>query len=244
MNMTQIWVNDKVVATTPVQAGPCVVSQVKTESKDGYSALQLTFGNRKAKNLKKPQREKFGKLNLSPAHVREFIVDKKVEAKAGDQISVATFNVGDSIDVTSVSKGRGFQGVVKRHHFAGDRKTHGNKDQLRMPGSIGPKGPAHVFKGTRMAGHMGNERVTVKNLEVVKIDLENNILYVKGAVPGGVNALIMIKGTGELVINTPETAKQPVETQAEAAPVEVTEEKPAEVAPEVPAEEVVPVEAK
>lgn len=248
MNMTQIWVNDKVVATTPVQAGPCVVTQVKTKQKDGYEALQLAFGNRKSKNINKPQREKFAKLNLSPAHVREFATDKAGDVKVGDTISVATFAEGDGISVTGVSKGKGFQGVVKRHHFAGGRKSHGNKDQLRMPGSVGPKGPAHIFKGTRMAGHMGDERVTVRGLEVVKIDADNNILYIKGAIPGGVNGLVMIKGEGELVVSAPEEAKKAEEVKEEAVAENkeeaVANEAKEEEKPEPAKEEAAPADVK
>lgn len=233
--MTQIWVNDKVVATTPVQAGPCVVTQIKTKQKDGYEALQLAFGDRKAKNLNKPQREKFAKLNVSPAHVREFTTDKAGDVKVGDVISVATFAEGDGILVTGVSKGKGFQGVVKRHHFAGGRKSHGNKDQLRMPGSVGPKGPAHIFKGTRMAGHMGDEKVTVRGLEIVKVDADNNILYIKGAIPGGVNGLVMIKGEGELIVSAPEETKK-VEVKEEAVS-EVKEEVASDIKEEAKEEE-------
>lgn len=200
MPMTQIWDNDKVVAVTPVLAGPCVITQVKSQKTDKYSALQLAYGERKAKNLNKPQRVKFAKANVSPMHVREFRLDQDIEAKAGDQITVESFAAGDVIDVAGTSKGKGFQGVVKRHGFKGGRKSHGNKDQLRMPGSIGAKGPAHVFKGMKMGGRMGNARVTVQNLSIASVDVENNIIYIKGAVPGPTEGLLYIKGKGELVI--------------------------------------------
>lgn len=201
--MTQIWEKDRVIAVTPILAGPCAVAQIKTQEKDGYQALQLTWGQRKAKNIKKPQAGHLKKISSSARFLKEFRVAELPACNLGDVVKVDSFAVGDIIDVIGTSKGKGFQGVVKRHHFAGGRKTHGNKDQLRMPGSIGPKGPAHVFKGTRMAGRMGNERVTVKNLTIVKIDEENNIIYVAGAVPGAVNGFLMIKGQGELKFSQP-----------------------------------------
>lgn len=234
MTMTQIWSGDQVLAVTPVQAGPCTVTQVKNGGKDGYVALQLAYGQRQEKNINKPQRGHFKTTGVKPAFVREFRLEDVSAYKAGDVVTVGTFAVGDVIAVTGTSKGRGFQGVVKRHHFAGGRKTHGNKDQERMPGSIGPKGPAHVFKGTRMAGRMGGERVTVSNLEVAAIDEANNIIYVKGAVPGAINGYLMIKGEGELRVNlAPAAESAPV--QEEAVPAE-------EAAPEVAPSEEQPVE--
>lgn len=200
MPMTQIWEDDKVVAVTPVLAGPCVITQVKAQGKDKYSALQLAFGSRKSKNLKKPQKQQFAKAGVSPMHVREFRLNKDVDANIGDQINLESFVAGDTIQVTGTSKGKGFQGVVKRHGFKGGDKSHGNKDQLRMPGSIGAKGPAHVFKGMKMGGRMGGDRVTIKNLSIASVDLENNIIYIRGAVPGAINGLLQIKGEGELLI--------------------------------------------
>lgn len=215
--MTQIWVNDRAIAVTPVLAGPCPVVQVKDEVKDGYGALKLAFGQKKEKNIKKPQLGQVKNLNIKPQYLREFRLDNPADFKVGDLISVSTFEENDVIDVTGTSKGKGFQGVVKRHGFHGFRKTHGNKDQERMPGSIGPKGPAHVFKGTRMGGNMGNARVTTTNLTIVKVDVENNILFIKGALPGAINGLVMIKGQGELKVNL-----QP-------APVAASEENKTEV---------------
>jgi len=249
------------MAVTPVLAGPCTVTQVKTKETDSYDALQVAFGNRKEKNIKKPQIGHFKAAGVKPTRVRELRAEVS-GAKVGDVITVATFEAGDTIDVTGTSKGKGFQGVVKRHHFAGGRKSHGNKDQLRMGGSVGAKGPAHIFKNTRMPGRMGNETVTVKNLEVVKVDLENNILFVKGAVPGAINGFITIKGQGELKFNmavetpvVPEIIEEAV-TQEEKneAPVEATletsEETPVveavvteEVAPET-TESVTPAESE
>lgn len=236
--MTQVWSDDKVIAVTPVLAGPCVVTQVKTKSKDGYEAVQVAYGVRKEKNINKPQLGHVKNLNIKPAHMREFRVDNTDAFKAGDVIAVDTFVAGDIINVTGVSKGKGFAGVVKRHHFHGFRKTHGNKDQERMPGSIGPKGPAHVFKGMKMGGRMGGDRVTTTNLEVVSVDNEKNIIYVKGAVPGAINGLIIIAGKGEIKLNTQkEAAKEVVEELKEEA-VEVTEAAPEveEIKEEVKAE--------
>lgn len=202
MAMTQVWnSDDKVIAVTPVLAGPCTIVQVKNAEKDGYSALQLAYGVRKEKNIAKPQRGHVKSLGLNPRHLREFRIEEASKFKAGDVISVATFAEGEAINVTGTSKGKGFQGVVKRHGFHGFRATHGNKDQERMPGSIGPKGPARVFKGTKMGGRMGSDRVTVTNLKVVKVDVENNIIYISGALPGAVNGLIMLNAKGELQVN-------------------------------------------
>jgi large subunit ribosomal protein L3 len=224
MPMTQIWDNDKVVAVTPVLAGPCVITQVKTKKTDKYSALQLAYGERKAKNLNKPQRVKFAKVNVSPMHVREFRLEQDVEAKAGDQITVESFAAGDVIDVAGTSKGKGFQGVVKRHGFKGGRKSHGNKDQLRMPGSVGAKGPAHVFKGMKMGGRMGNSRATIQNLSIASVDVENNIIYIKGAVPGPTEGLLYIKGKGELVIKEVKVVEEKKE-EAKVEEVKVEEPK-------------------
>lgn len=217
LSMTQIWSGDQVIAVTPVLAGPCTITQVKDKAKDGYEALQLAYGERKLKNIKKPQQGHFKKAGLTAAaHVREFRIDNAADFKIGDVVTAETFNIGDKINVTGTSKGRGFQGVVKRHHFHGFRATHGNKDQERMPGSIGPKGPAHVFKGTRMGGRMGGERVTTTNLKVVGIEPENNIIFVAGAVPGALNGFVMITGSGDLQVNL----RKAIETKVEETKVE------------------------
>ncbi|MBN2854245.1 50S ribosomal protein L3 [Patescibacteria group bacterium] len=223
MSMTQMWFNDKVLAVTPIKAGPCVIAQVKTKDNDGYEALQFTLGERKEKNINKPQLGHFKKAGLKPAHVKEFRTEVASDFKIGDVVSVGTFAVGDIVNVCGTSKGRGFQGVVKRHGFHGFRKTHGNKDQERMPGSIGPKGPAHVFKGTKMGGRMGGDRVTTTNLEIVAIDEENDIIFIKGAVPGAVNGLLMIDSKGDMKVNL-----KKVEEVKEETPVveEVKEETP------------------
>jgi large subunit ribosomal protein L3 len=224
MPMTQIWRGDKVMAVTPVTAGPCAITKIKTKASDGYQALQLAYGSRKDKNISKPVKGQVKDLNLSPRHMREFRTEDNVsDFKAGQVITAAVFAVGDVVDVVGTSKGKGFQGVVKRHGFHGHYHTHGNKDQERHSGSVAPKGPAHVFKGTRMGGRMGGDRVTVKNLEVVAIEPENNLIYIQGALPGAVNGLIMVKGKGELKIAVqPVEAPAPVEAEAAAenAPVE------------------------
>ncbi len=194
--MTQIWHGDQAISVTKVEAGPCVVVCSKNIKTDSYEAVQLGFGERKEKNIKKPQKGHTKGLG-SIRFMREFRVAAG-DLKRGDKIDVSTFSLGDKIDVIATSKGRGFQGGVKRHGFSGSKKTHGNKDQLRMPGSVGATGPAHIFKGTRMAGRMGGDRVTIKNSEIVEIDLENNILMVKGGIPGAKNGLVIIQGEGEL----------------------------------------------
>ena len=244
--MTQVWEGDHVIAVTPVQAGPCVVTQIKNEKRDGYTALQIGFGWRKNKNIAKPQ---LGHLkganalapeNHSVRNLKEFRTDN-ISAEVGDLILAGIFEKGEKVKVTGTSKGKGFQGVVKRHHFAGGRKSHGNKDQLRMPGSIGPKGPAHVFKGMKMGGQMGNEQVTLTNLEIVSVDEEKGLIYIKGAIPGPISGLVSIKTEGELkLVKELPTAEKEVE-----APVaeEVSEETPevveAPVVEETTAEEVV-----
>ena len=210
LQMTQIWVDDKVIGVTAVAAGPCVITQIKNAKRDGYEALQLAYGTRKEKNINKPQLGHFKETSVKPTHVREFRLKEASDLKIGDTVTVGAFAVGDVISVTGTSKGKGFAGVVKRHHFNGFRKTHGNKDQERMPGSIGPKGPAHVFKGTRMGGRMGGERVTTTNLEIASVDEENNILFIKGAVPGAINGFVTITGNGELKVNLKKEVKAEV----------------------------------
>lgn len=203
--MTQVWQGDKVVAVTRVQVGPCVVTQVKTSDKDGYEAVQLGFGVRKEKNINKPQKGHMKGLG-NFANLKEFRVPVG-ELKTGDVIEATTFEVGDSVQVIGTSKGKGFQGVVKRHGFAGTNEQHGNKDQTRMPGSVGATGPAHVFKGTRMAGRMGGDQVTMKSLEIIEIDSENNTLLISGTIPGARNSLVCVSGEGELKISEPKIVK-------------------------------------
>jgi len=177
-----------VVPVTLVEARPCVVTGVKTDEKDGYAALQVGYGT--AKKVGKPQT--WLKELGSPKTLKEFRVDS-TDLKRGDKIDCSDFAVGDVIEVSGISKGKGFQGVVKRHHFHGHPRTHGTKDSERMPGSIGSGGNQRVFKGLRMGGHMGLDRVTVKNLEVIDVDKEKNILAIKGAVPGARGAILFIR---------------------------------------------------
>ncbi|OQB19309.1 MAG: 50S ribosomal protein L3 [Parcubacteria group bacterium ADurb.Bin192] len=190
IEMSQVYRPDgTVIPVTLVQAGPCVVTQVKTQDKDGYVAVQLGFLN--AKRLNKPMEghlKDLPKLKI----VREFRLPSAGELKKGDVLEAAIFEPGETIEVTGRSKGKGFQGVVKRHGFHGQPASHGHKDQLRMPGSIGAGGVQRVFKGLRMAGRMGDENVTVKNLNVVEVR-DGGILAIKGAIPGGRNGIIAIQ---------------------------------------------------
>ena len=218
IEMTQIWQGEKAIAVTKIQANPCTVTQVKTTDKDGYQAVQLGFGEKKKKHIKKPQIGHLKDLG-DIRYMREFRAEEG-NLKRGDKIDINTFAPGDIVRVTSTSKGKGFQGVVKRHGFSGSKATHGNKDQSRMPGSVGATGPAHVFKGTRMGGRMGGDQVTTTNLEIIEVDKDNNILLIKGAVPGGRNGLVLIEGEGELQIiehktdNTKQTAEDKKEEEA------------------------------
>ncbi len=195
LGMSQIFRDDgKMEAVTAIEAGPCTVTQVKTAAKDGYYAIQLGFGA--AKRAKSPQRE-HPKGVKQFKYLQELRLDDSKGVEVGQKIDVSLFKVGDVVDVTGVSKGKGFAGVVKRHHFAGGPKTHGQSDRHRAPGSIGATtSPGRVFKGMRMAGHMGNRQVTARNLEVFEADPARNLLLVKGAVPGGRNGLLLIKKSG------------------------------------------------
>ena len=196
LGMTQIFrENGKAEAVTVVEAGPCVVIQIKTKAREGYNAAQLGFG--KAKKLKSPQRGHLKELGEFK-YLREFRLDDTEGINVGDSVDVSLFQAGDLVNVTGVSKGKGFAGTVKRYGFAGGPKTHGQSDRHRAPGSIGAgTSPGRVFKGTRMSGHMGDERVTVSKLEVIKTDPEHNLLLVKGAVPGGKNGLLLIGKAGK-----------------------------------------------
>ena len=196
LGMTQIFgENGKAEAVTVVEAGPCVVIQVKTEAREGYNAAQLGFG--KTKKLKSPQRGHLKELGEFK-YLREFRLDDTDGINVGDSVDVRLFQAGDLVNVTGISKGKGFAGTVKRHGFAGGPKTHGQSDRHRAPGSIGAgTSPGRVLKGTRMSGHMGNERVTVRKLRVLKTDPERNLLLVRGAVPGAKNGLLLIGKSGK-----------------------------------------------
>ncbi|MAZ59977.1 50S ribosomal protein L3 [Dehalococcoidia bacterium] len=186
--------NGELVPVTVIQAGPCAVTQIKSQETDGYNAVQLGFGA--TKKLNKPER---GHLtNSEPVkHLREVKADNLQDYSIGQQISVDIFDVGEKIDVIGTTKGRGFAGSMKRHGFGGGPRTHGQSDRSRAPGSIGGgTTPGKVYKGMKMAGHMGNEQVTVKNLEIVQIDQDRNLLVVKGGVPGAPNGLLVIRRKG------------------------------------------------
>ncbi len=197
--MTQIFRDDKVIPVTLIESGPNFVIQVKTKEKDGYVAVQLGFGAKKEKNIKKPQRGHLAKIQNTKYKIQNLrwlkeFRDDNTELKPGDEINVSTFAPGDKVNIIAISKGKGFQGVVKRHGFHGGPKSHGQKDRHRAPGSIGASWPQHVIKGMRMAGRMGGDKITVKNLEVVEVDKENNLMAIKGAIPGRKGTLVMIKG--------------------------------------------------
>ncbi len=187
--------NGKNIPCTVIQAGPCPVLQVRTVEADGYSAVQLGFDDKSEKNVGKALAGHFKKAGATPkAKLVEFR-DAFTDSKIGDEITVDLFNEGEYVDVTGTSKGKGFQGVVKRHNFGGVMQaTHGQHNRLRAPGSIGAgSDPSRVFKGMRMAGRMGGEQKTVQNLQVLKVDQEQNLLVVKGAVPGAKNSYVIIK---------------------------------------------------
>ena len=187
--------NGEAVPCTVIEAGPCYVTQVRTMDKDGYDAVQLGFDEKKERLVNKPAKGHFAKAGTKFLRLtKEFRSSNGASAKIGAEVKVDIFTQGDIVDVTGKSKGRGFQGVVKRHHFGGvGMTTHGQSDRVRAPGSIGSSSyPSRVFKGMRMGGRMGFENVTVKNLKVVKVIPESNILIVKGSVPGAINGYLEI----------------------------------------------------
>jgi large subunit ribosomal protein L3 len=195
LGMTSIFTPDgRYIPVTVIQAGPCVVTQIKTQAGEGYDALQLGFGSKKPSHTTKPLQGHFKKSgDALYAHVREFGFENPADFSLGQSIGTDIFNVGERVDVVGMTKGRGFTGVIKRHGFSGGRDTHGSKSH-RVPGSIGCSAwPSKVFKGKRMPGHYGNERQTTRNLEIVDIRPSENLIMVKGAVPGHRHALVMIK---------------------------------------------------
>ncbi len=194
IGMTQIISeNGATVPVTLIQAGPCTVTQVKTVETDGYNAVQVAYGM--GKNLSKAVAGHVKPANVSPKYVREIRVETLPEdLKVGDSIDVTKFELGDMVDATGTSKGKGFAGTVKRHNFSTSNSTHGGQGNVRKVGSIGSMYPQKIFKGKRMAGRMGGDRVTVKNLEVAYVDLESNLIGLKGAVPGPKKGLIVIGG--------------------------------------------------
>jgi large subunit ribosomal protein L3 len=195
VGMTSTIADDGTVqAVTLLSASPCVITQVKTDEVDGYKAVQLGFEEAKEQNVAKAQQGHFKAAGTMPKIVREFRVDEITEdLKVGESINPEVFSVGDEIDVTGTSKGKGWAGTIKRHNFHRQRKTHGGKGNTRKVGSIGSMYPQHIFKGKKMAGQMGHEQVTVKNLKVVLIDTENGVIGVTGAVPGPRKGIVIIK---------------------------------------------------
>ena len=196
LGMTSVFTDDgSSVPCTLIEAGPCYVTAVKTKDSDGYSAIQLGFTERKEKRLAVPQVKNFKKKNLPVLRflkeVRDF--ENAENLKVGDVIKTDLFKEGDIVKVTSKSKGKGFQGVVKRHGFGGGSVTHGQSDRLRAPGSIGASSyPSRVFKGQRMAGRTGGDKISVRNLKIVKKIPESNLLLIKGAVPGAISGIVEI----------------------------------------------------
>ncbi len=197
VGMSQKWVDDKIVPVTVLRVEPMRVVQVKTPERDGYSALQVTYGHKDARKLNKPEAGHFAKAGVQPGRrLIELRLDNVDGFEVGQTIGVDTLASGELVDVTAVSKGKGFAGVMKRHNFKGQGASHGNHKKHRAPGAIGACAtPSRVFKGTRMAGQMGNERVTVLNLEVVGADPERNLLLLKGAVPGPAGGLVMVRSS-------------------------------------------------
>jgi len=191
LGMTQVFGEGRTKAVTAIEAGPCTVVQVKIEKKDGYRAAKLGYGEiaraKKKGDKKKKQMPKY-------KYLRELQLDASQKIEPGQTIDVSLFKAGDLVDVTGISRGKGFAGGVKRYHFRGGPKTHGQSDRWRAPGSVGSNtNPGRVFKGLRMAGHMGDQRITVSNLEVLSTDPARNLLLVKGAVPGMTNGLLLIR---------------------------------------------------
>jgi large subunit ribosomal protein L3 len=196
LGMTQIFeATGAVVPVTVIQAGPCSVVQVRTPEKDGYSAVQLGYGQKKAVRTTKAEAGHAAKAGLAgaPEVLKEFDVDGGATPAVGDQVTVEQFTVGSKVKVTGTTKGRGFQGVMKRHGFGGGRASHGATRIHRAPGSIGAgTNPSRVIKGKRMPGHMGDAQQTVRNLRVAKVDTENNLIYLRGAVPGAIDGFVYI----------------------------------------------------
>ncbi len=194
LGMTQLFdENGNVVPVTVIEAGPCVIAQKKTVENDGYDAVQVGYGDLKASKVTKPMKGHFAKGDVAPKKIlREFRFEDISAMNVGDIIKADVFAEGDSIDVRGTSKGKGYAGVVKRWNFSRLKESHGTGPVHRHGGSLGVIDPARVFKGKKMAGHLGNERVTVQNLKVVKIDAENNIIAVKGAVPGPKGGIVVL----------------------------------------------------
>lgn len=195
VGMTQIFSQrGEAIPVTVIELGPCVVTQVKTKETDGYEAVQIGFSEAKPKSLNRPEKGHQRKSGRLSRYIREFSADDVTTYEVGQELKADLFAAGQAVDVTGTSKGRGFAGVMKRHNFRGGPRTHGQSDRARAPGSIGAgTTPGHVFKGTRMAGRMGNKRVTVQNLQVVEVIPERNLVLIRGSVPGAKNGLVMVR---------------------------------------------------
>ncbi|MEU5565606.1 50S ribosomal protein L3 [Micromonospora musae] len=195
LGMTQVWDNNRVVPVTVVEAGPCVISQVRSAEKDGYSAVQLAYGTIDPRKVKKPITGHYAKAEVAPRrHIVELRTSDAADYSLGQEVTVEEFPAGVSIDVTGRTKGKGYAGPMKRHGFHGLRASHGVERKHRSPGSIGACAtPGRVFKGTRMAGRMGGVRYTVQNLTVQAVDTENNLLLVRGAIPGPKGAVVLVR---------------------------------------------------
>ena len=195
IGMTQVFSSaGEAIPVTVIELGPCVVTQIRDRDRDGYEAVQIGFGEVKPKSLTKPEQGHLAGAGRLVRYLREFSADNIDDHTVGEVLTADLFQPGQIIDVTGTSKGRGFQGVVKRHGFSGGPKTHGQSDRWRAPGSIGAgTDPGHVWKGTRMAGRMGNRRVTVQNLQVVEVLADKHLLLVRGSVPGAKNGLLMFR---------------------------------------------------
>jgi large subunit ribosomal protein L3 len=199
LGMTQVWDNNRVVPVTVVQAGPCVVTQVRGADSDGYSAVQLAFGAIDPRKVNKPVAGHYAKANVAPRrHIVELRTTDASEYTVGQEVTADTFAAGDRVDVTGKTKGKGFAGVMKRHGFHGLGAGHGVERKHRSPGSIGACAtPGRVFRGVKMAGRMGSRRYTVQNLIIQAVDAEQNLLLVRGAIPGPAGALVLVRGAAK-----------------------------------------------
>lgn len=194
IGMTQLFdENGKVIPVTVVEAGPCTVVQKKTIENDGYEAIQVGFGDVKVQRVNKPMAGHFKKADVAPKKVlKEFRLENTTDVNVGDILKADVFAVGDRVDVVGTSKGKGTAGVIKRWNFSRLKETHGTGPVHRHGGSLGVIDPARIFKGKKMAGHLGTEKVTVQNLDIVKVDVENNLIAIKGAIPGPKNGIVVI----------------------------------------------------
>jgi large subunit ribosomal protein L3 len=209
LGMTQVWDNGKVVPVTVVQAGPCVVTQVRTADTDGYSAVQLAFGAINPRKVNKPEAGHFAKADVAPRRVLvELRTTDAITYELGQEVTVDTFVAGQPVDVTGKTKGKGFAGVMKRHGFGGLKASHGVERKHRSPGSIGACAtPGRVFRGVRMAGRMGNARYTAQGLTIQAVDEEQNLILVRGAIPGPKGALVLIRTAAKAPVKKGGVAK-------------------------------------